>query len=92
MTLGEKKCREGLNVGMNYAFNLLHHVDVVAKRVRRRRRRRRRRNTPSGTTGRGVKTVIMAMGTVCIYRLQGLDVFKSSFFFKVIYTKRYTKS
>ena len=33
MTLGEKKCREGLNVCMNYEFNLLHHVDVVAKRV-----------------------------------------------------------
>ena len=34
MTLGKKKCREGLNVCMNYEFNLLHHVDVVAKRVR----------------------------------------------------------
>ena len=34
MTLGKKKCREGLNVCMNYEFNLLHHVGVVAKRVR----------------------------------------------------------
>ena len=33
MTLGKKKCREGLNVCKNYAFNLLHHVGVVAKRV-----------------------------------------------------------
>ena len=34
MTLDKKKCREGLNVSMNYEFNLLHHVGVVAKRVR----------------------------------------------------------
>ena len=33
LTLGEKKCREGLNVCMNYEFNQLHHVGVVAKRV-----------------------------------------------------------
>ena len=33
LTLGKKKCREGLNVCMNYEFNLLHHVGVVAKRV-----------------------------------------------------------
>ena len=32
-TLGKKKCREGLNVCMNYEFILLHHVGVVAKRV-----------------------------------------------------------
>ena len=33
MTLGKKICREGLNVCMNYEFNLLHHVSVVAKRL-----------------------------------------------------------
>ena len=33
LTLGKKKCREGLNVCMNYEFNLLHYVGVVAKRV-----------------------------------------------------------
>ena len=34
LTLGKKKCREGLNVFMNFEFNLLHHVGVVAKKVR----------------------------------------------------------
>ena len=34
LTLGKKKCREGLNVCINYEFNLLHHVGVVAKRMR----------------------------------------------------------
>ena len=34
LTLGKQKCREGLNVCKNYEFNLLHHVVVVAKRVR----------------------------------------------------------
>ena len=33
LTLVKKKCREGLNDCMNYEFNLLHHVGVVAKRV-----------------------------------------------------------
>ena len=33
LTLVKKKCREGLNVCMNYEFNLLNHVGVVAKRV-----------------------------------------------------------
>ena len=33
LTLGKKKCREGLNVCMNYEFNLLNHVGVVAKKV-----------------------------------------------------------
>ena len=33
LTLSKKKCQEGLNVCMNYEFNLLHHVGVVAKRV-----------------------------------------------------------
>ena len=33
LTLGEKKCREGLDVCMNFEFNLLNHVGVVAKRV-----------------------------------------------------------
>ena len=34
MTLGKTNCREGLNGCMNYEFNLLHHVGVVAKRLR----------------------------------------------------------
>ena len=34
LTLDKKKCREGLNVCMNYEFNLLHHGGVVARRVR----------------------------------------------------------
>ena len=34
LTLGKKKCWEGSNVCMNYEFNLMHHVGVVAKRVR----------------------------------------------------------
>ena len=33
LTLGKKKCREGLNVCMNYEFNLLNHVGVVAKKM-----------------------------------------------------------
>ena len=60
MTLGKKKCREGLNVCMNYEFNLLHHVGVVAKGDD---------NTPSGPTGRGVKSAqkynIIYVGYIC---------------------------
>ena len=33
LTLGKIKCQEGLNVCMNYEFNLLQHVGVVAERV-----------------------------------------------------------
>ena len=33
LTLGKKKCREGLDVCVNFEFDLLHHVGVVAKRV-----------------------------------------------------------
>ena len=33
MTLGKKKCREGLDVCVNFEFDLLHHVGVVAKTV-----------------------------------------------------------
>ena len=64
MTLGEKKCREGLNVCMNYEFNLLHHVGVVAKRVREAAAGAAETtahegddNTSSGPTGRWVKSV-----------------------------------
>ena len=60
LTLGKKKCREGLNVCMNYEFNLLHHVGVVAKRVcaaaaAETAAREWDDNTPLGPTGRGVK-------------------------------------
>ena len=53
MTLGKKKCREGLNVCRNYEFNMLHHVGVVAKRVRAAAHEGYD-NTPSG---RGVKII-----------------------------------
>ena len=64
LTLGKKKCRGGLNVCMNYEFNLLHHVGVVAKRVcaaavaetaAETAAHEGDDNTPSGPTGRGVK-------------------------------------
>ena len=61
MTMGEKKCREGLNVCVNYEFNLLHHVGVVAKRLCAAAAvtaaHKGDDNTPSGPKGRGVKTV-----------------------------------
>ena len=43
---------------MNYEFNLLHHVGVVAKRVcvAATAAHEGDDNTPSGPTGRGVKT------------------------------------
>ena len=68
LTLGKKKCREGLNVCMNYEFNLLHHVGVVAKRVcaaavaaaeTAAAAHEGDNNTPSGPTGQGVKTMAM---------------------------------
>ena len=64
-TLGKKKRRVGLNVCMNYEFILLHHVGVVVKRVRAAAAAAAAAataaqegddNTPSGPTGRGVKT------------------------------------
>ena len=62
LTLGKKKCREGLNVCMNYEFKLLNHVGVVAKRVCSAAAAETAAaahegddNTPSGPTGRGVK-------------------------------------
>ena len=56
LTLGKKKCRKGFNVCMNYEFNLLHHVDVVAKRVRAAAAHEGDDSTPSSPTGRGVKS------------------------------------
>ena len=57
LTLGKKKRREGLNVCMNDEFNLLHHVGVVVKKVRAAAAAHEGDdNTPSGPTGRGVKT------------------------------------
>ena len=61
LTLGKKKRREGLNVCMNDEFNLLHHVGVVVKKVRAAAAERAAAhegddNTPSGPTGRRVKT------------------------------------
>ena len=62
LTLGKNKRREGLNVCMNDEFNLLHHVGVVVKKVRAAAAAETAAahegddNTPSGPTGRGVKT------------------------------------
>ena len=62
LTLGKKKRREGLNVCMNDEFNLLHHVGVVVEKVRAAAAAAAETahegdgNTPSGPTGRGVKT------------------------------------
>ena len=52
MTLGKKKVPGG--VECLYEFNLLHHVGVVAKRVRAAAAHEGDDNTPSGTTSRGV--------------------------------------
>ena len=58
--MGKKKCQEGLNVCMNYEFNLLYHVGVVAKKMSAAAAETVAHegddNTPSGPTGRGVKT------------------------------------
>ena len=59
MTLGKNNCREGLNVCMNYVFKMLHHVDVVAKRLHATAETAVHEgddNTHLGPTGRGVKT------------------------------------
>ena len=50
LTLGKKNCGEGLNISMNYEFNLLHHVGVVAKRLHTvvEMTHERDDNTPSG--------------------------------------------
>ena len=56
LPLGKKKCREGFNVCMYYEFILLHHVGVVVKRLCEAAAHEGDSNTPSGTTGRGVKT------------------------------------
>ena len=44
---------------MNYEFNLLNHVGVVAKRVCAAAAHEGDDNTPSGPTGRGVKTIVI---------------------------------
>ena len=46
----------GVECLYNYEFNLLHHVGVVAKRVRAAAAHEGDDNTLSGLTGRGVKT------------------------------------
>ena len=52
MTLifGQKKLLEGFNVRVNYQFNLMDHVGVIA-----RAGDKEDDNTPSFPTGRGVK-------------------------------------
>ena len=53
LTLGKKKCREGLNVCMNYEFNMLHHVGVVAKECAAATAHEGDDNTPSGPMAEG---------------------------------------
>ena len=51
LTLGKKSAGGGLNVCLYYEFNLLHHVGVVAKRVRAAAAAHEGDdNTPSGPT------------------------------------------
>ena len=47
MIFGKKKLPEGLNVCMNYEFNLFHLVDIVAKKLRAAAEHERDENTPS---------------------------------------------
>ena len=66
MTLGIQICREGLNVCINYEFNLLHHVGVdLAKRLHAAAAETVAEsahegddNTPSGPAGRGVERAV----------------------------------
>ena len=49
---------------MNYELNMLHHVGVVAKRVRAAAAETAHEgddNTPSGPTGRGLKNPLVSM-------------------------------
>ena len=72
LTLGKKKCREGFNVCMNYEFNLLHHVGLVAKRVRAAAAAHEGDdNTPSGLTGRGVKIKMPAIASFSVAHENG---------------------
>ena len=64
---------------MNYEFNLLHHVGVVAKRVDgggdAAAAHEGDDNTPSGPSGRGVKTRLVSIGFIIIFsafRVKGL--------------------
>ena len=54
---------------MNYEFNLLHHVDVVAKRVGAAAAAAHEgdNNTPSGPTGPGVKNEKVNLENVYLY-------------------------
>ena len=68
LTLDKKVPGGGSNVCMNYKFNLLHHVGVVAKRVRAAAAAGTTAaahegddNTPSGPTGRGVKNPLVSI-------------------------------
>ena len=86
MTLGRIKCREGLKVCMNYKFNLLHHVCVVAKRVCAAAAETAAHegddNTPSGPTGRGVKSVPLFLITrVCLLTLNIMTNVLQFFFY-----------
>ena len=60
---------------MKYEFNLFHHVGVVARRVRAAAAAKTAAhegddNTPSGPTGRGVKTDIDAITTLTCLRVK----------------------
>ena len=75
MTLGKKNCREGLNVCMNYAFNMLHHARVVYSQ---KTACCGGGNTPSGLTGQGVNTYMSFVG------LRSVDLKKHHFLFILI--------
>ena len=67
---------------MNYKFNLLHHVGVVAKRLHAAAAASAAHegddNTPSGPTGRGVKNTVPGTepcGTPRVNRIESDTVF-----------------
>ena len=60
MNLGKNKLPEGLNVCINYGFNLLDHVDAVATAGGVRRRSRCRTKWTTNSLGpNGVITLIV---------------------------------
>ena len=67
LTLGKKMRQEGFIVCMNYEFNLLHHVGVVAKRLSvaatERAAHEGDNNTPSGPL---TPTIYFQMATAAI--------------------------
>ena len=63
LDLGQKNYREGLYVCMNYEFNLLHHVGVLAKRLRGARRGRQYPFGPNGQRGKNDYRGLLVLST-----------------------------